>query len=253
MIRTARLLLAATTLFPLALLAQGTEPVNRLQVSAEHNRLDRGYRDWREVTVRYSREWERRELAQVALTQARRFGETDRQLEALYVRPLRPRLTASARLSFSPDHRFLPRHDVEVGAQHEFMPAWLLHARLRHARYQTASVDQATLMLERYAGDYSASLAWRPVRALGTKADGFELRGNRYYGDNSYIGLIASSGREATPVGAGAIELAAVRSVALVGRHRLGPGWSLSYALSRTRQGSFYSRTGLSAGVQHNF
>lgn len=248
-------LLVTVALAPLPLLAQDQPPavVNRLQLSAEHNRLDHGLRDWNEVTVRYSRQWERRELAEVAVTQARRFGQTDRQVEALYVRPLGPRLVATAQLSFSPEHRFLARHSVEAGAQYEFRPAWLLHARLRHTRYDTASVDQAALMLERYAGNYSASLAWKPVRALGTQASGYELRANRYYGDDSHVGLIASSGQEATQVGAGAIALADVRSMALVGRHRLDPAWSVTYALSRTRQGSFYRRTGFSAGVQHNF
>ncbi|MBC7470244.1 MAG: YaiO family outer membrane beta-barrel protein [Ramlibacter sp.] len=247
--------LVVTTLLPLPLLAQDQPAavVNRLQLSAEHNRLDHGFRDWNEVTVRYSRQWERRELAEVALTQAHRFGETDRQLEALYVRPLGSRLTASAQLSFSPEHNFLARHSIEAGAQYEFMPAWLVHARLRRTTYDTASVEQGALMLERYAGNYSASLAWRPVQALGTHANGFELRANRYYGDDSNVGVIASSGQEATQVGAGAIQLAIVRSVALVGRHRLDPGWSVNYALSRTRQGSLYSRTGFSAGVQHNF
>lgn len=255
MSRSARLCLATACLLPLAVPAQDAQPavVNRLQLSAEHNRLDRGLDDWNEVTLRFSRQWQRRELAEVALTEARRFGLADRQLDATYVRPLGPRLTASAQLWFSPEHRFLARHGVEAGAQYEFQPAWLLHARLRKASYDTASVAQGTLMLERYAGDFSASLAWRPVRALGTSSSGFELRANRYYGDDSHVGLIASSGREATPLGEGRIELAQVRSLALVGRHRVGPGWSLSYGVNRTRQGSFYSRTGLSAGAQHDF
>jgi YaiO family outer membrane protein len=251
-VRRGAFALAAALGWPLALHAQDLA-VNRLQLSAEHNRLDHGLPAWDEVTLRYGRQLQRRELAEVALTQARRFGQSDSQLEAGYVRPFGPLLTASAQLTFSPEHRFLARHSVEAGAQYEFMPAWLLHARLRHTRYDKASVDQATLMLERYVGDYSASLAWRPVRALGTRSDGFELRANRYYGDDSHVGVIASTGDEATPLGGGAIAIADVRALALVGRHRLQPGWSLTYALSRTRQGSFYSRTGLGAGVQHDF
>jgi YaiO family outer membrane protein len=254
-VRRAWLALAAAVAWPLALRAQDARdaPVSRLQLSAEHNRLDHALPAWDELTLRLSRQLRRRELAEVALTQARRFGQTDSQLEASYLRPFGPRLTASVQLTLSPEHRFLARNSIEAGAQYEFMPAWLLHGRLRHTRYDNASVDQATLMLERYVGDYSASLAWRPVRALGTNADGFELRANRYYGDDSYVGLIASSGDEATPLGGGAVALAGVRSLALVGRHRLQAGWSLTYALSRTRQGSFYSRTGLGAGVQHDF
>jgi YaiO family outer membrane protein len=247
--------LAAIALASLPLLAsaQDAAPVNRLQLSAEHNRLDHGLSDWNELTLRYSRQWDRREQAEAAVTSARRFGQNDTQIEAGYSRPFGPLLTASAQLSVSPEHHFLPRNAVDAGLQYEFLPAWLLHTRLRHSSYDTTSVDQATLMLERYAGDYSASLAWRPVSALGTHANGFELRANRYYGDDSYLGLSVASGQEATQLGAGAIALADVRSLALVGRHRLDPRWSLTYALSRTRQGDFYRRTGFSAGVQRNF
>jgi YaiO family outer membrane protein len=242
----------AAGLLALAVQAQQA-PVNRLQLSVGHDSLNNGYRDWDEVQLRYSRQWERHELAEVAITQAHRFGDTDSQVEANYVRPLTPKLTASAQLSFSPSPHFLANRAIGAGVQYEFLPAWLLHAGLRHTSYPNASVNQATLMLERYAGNESVSLAWRPVSALGTQASGFELRGNHYYGDDSYLGLIASSGREATQLGDGGIALAAVRSLALVGRHRLAPAWSATYALSRTRQGSFYSRTGFSAGVQNNF
>lgn len=247
-----RCALLAAGLLSLAVQAQDAPVVNRLQFSIEHNSLDNNYRDWNEVQLRYSRQWGH-ELGEVAVTRAHRFAETDSQVEANYVRPLTPKLTASTQLSFSPSPHFLARYGIGAGVQYEFLPAWLLHGGLRHTSYPAASVNQATLMLERYAGNESVSLAWRPVNALGTHANGFELRGNHYYGDDSYVGLIASSGREATQLGGGEIALAAVRSLALVGRHRLDSTWSATYALSRTRQGSFYSRTGFSAGVQHNF
>lgn len=253
MTRTVWVATAAAMLAPGVLAQSAPAVVNRIQLTAEHNQLDRGLPAWNELALTVSRQWQRRELAEATLTEARRFGQTDTQLEAGYVRPLGPKLTASAQLAFSPSHHFLARYGVGAGAQYEFLPAWLLHARLRHSRYDAATVSQGTLMLERYAGDYSATLAWRPVSALGTVVSGFELRGNRYYKDDSYVGLIASTGQEATLVGAGAIELASVRSLALVGRHRVAPGWSVSYALNRTRQGRFYTRTGLSAGVQHDF
>ena len=247
--------LLALALLPLPSLAQpaATPPVDRLKVTGEHNRLGNGYRDWNELTVGYSRQWDRRELAEIALSRTHRFGASDTQVEAGYTRPFGPQLTLSAQVAFSPTSRVLPRHGAELGAQYEFMPAWLAHARLRHTVYRTTSVDQATLMLERYFANYSASLAWRTVRALGTQANGIELRGNAYYGDDSYVGLIASAGDEATPTAPAIVKLADVRAMALVGRHRLQPGWSAIYALNRTRQGSFYTRTGFSVGVQHDF
>lgn len=247
--------LVAAMLLPSLALAQpeATPPVHRMKVIGEHNRLGSSYRDWNELTVGYSRQWSRRELAEIAVSRTHRFGASDSQVEAGYTRPVGSELTLSAQLAFSPSSRVLPRHSAEFGAQYEFMPAWLAHARLRHTAYRATSVDQATLALERYFGNYSASLAWRTVRALGTQASGLELRGNAYYGDDSYIGLIFSAGEEATPTAPAIVTLADVRATALVGRHRLQPGWSAIYALNRTRQGSFYTRTGFSVGVQHDF
>ncbi len=249
------LVLAVAALLPPTLMAQAAfaQPVNRMQLSAGDDRLGRGYSDWNDMSLLYSRQWSRDEIAQATLTRAQRFGLSDAQAEVAYTRPLAPGLVAAAQLGYSPTHNFLPTHSIGGGVQYEFLPAWLVHLRLQQTRYQSTSVDQATLMLERYIGDYSASLAWRPVHALGTRANGIELRGNAYYGDDSYIGLIASGGKEATQVAAGQIALADVRSVALVGRHRINPGWSAIYSVNRTRQGSFYTRTGVSAGVQRNF
>lgn len=249
------LVLVVAALLPPTLMAQVAfqAPVDRLQLVGGHDRLSGEYSDWNEQSLLYSRQWSRDEIAQATLTRAQRFGLSDTQVEVAYTRPLAPGLVAAAQLGYSPTHNFLPTHSIGGAVQYEFRPAWLVHLRLQQTRYRATSVEQATLMLERYVGDYSASLAWRPVRALGTRATGIELRGNAYYGDDSYVGLIASAGREATQVGAGQITLADVRSVALVGRHRIGPGWSAIYAVNRTRQGSFYTRTGVSAGVQRNF
>ena len=41
--------------------------------------------------------------------------------------------------------------------------------------------------------------------------------------------------------------------VALVARWRVSPQWALTGALSRTRQGGFYTRTAVTAGVQRDF
>jgi YaiO family outer membrane protein len=248
-------LVVALAAAPLALQAQiaAEAPVSRLLLAVEHDRLSNGYAAWTETALSASRQWQRAEVAEATLTQARRFGLTDTQAEVAYTRPLGPLLTASAQLSLSPTHHVLPRNSVGASLQYAFSPAWLLHTRLRHTRYSSSEVDQATLMLERYVGNYSASLAWRPVRALGVHASGLELRANRYYGQDSSIGLIAGAGREPTQLGADAITLAQVRSLALVGRHRVAPGWSVVYALHRTRQGDFYTRTGASAGAQHDF
>jgi YaiO family outer membrane protein len=136
--------------------------------------------------------------------------------------------------------------------QYEFAPAWLLHGGARSTRYDETRVNQGLLMLEHYVGPFSWAAGWRPTRAFGTTAHNGELRASYYYGDAGSVGLILAAGREATSIGE-TVTLASMRSVALVGRHRLQRNWTLTYSAGHTRQGDFYTRNGLSLGIQYAF
>lgn len=244
----------ALALLPVAALAQApSEPASRIHFGVEHSHLDRGLADWDEASLRVSRQLGPRSLVEGGLTETRRFGLKDTQLGASFTTPLSDRLAASAELSYSPTHRVLPHYSAGGTLQYEFAPAWLAHAGLRHTRYDDARVERGMLMLEHYFGNFSASAAWVPVRALGTNASNAELRGSWYYRDGSSITLIASRGDEATQVGPGQIALADVRSLAWTGRHKIAPSLALTWSLFRVHQGNFYTRTGASAGVQYAF
>ena len=247
--------IGALALLPLAALAQTPpEPATRVHFGVEHSHLDRGLADWDEASLRVSRQLAPRSLVEGALTETRRFGLKDTQLGAAFTTPLSDRLAASAELNYSPTHRVLAHYSAGGALQYEFAPAWLAHAGLRHTRYDNAGVERGMLMLEHYFGDFSASAAWFPARALGTHVSNAELRGSWYYREGSAITLIASRGDEATQVGPGAIALADVRSLAWTGRHRIiAPALALTWSLFRVHQGSFYTRTGASAGVQYAF
>ena len=228
-------------------------PQDRVLLLGEHSRLDRGQPDWSEATVQFSRHWSVREVAELGLVQARRFGSDDTQLQAGYSRPLGPRLTGSVQAQASPTNRVLPRYGVGGQLQYELAPGWLAHAGARHVRYDDARVDQLRLGLEHYAGPFSLLAAWSPARALGRDAGGFELRGAWYYGDDSSVGVIAARGDEATALGPGQVVLADVRALALTGRHALSPGRWLVWGVNRTRQGDFYTRSGATLGLQLAF
>ncbi|AEG93431.1 YaiO family outer membrane beta-barrel protein [Ramlibacter tataouinensis] len=250
---------AAALLAGLAGLAQAQNtppvavPVDRVTLQAEHSELDKGNTDWRELTLQLSRQWQPREAAELGLAQTRRFGLDDTQLRLGYSRPLSQRLTGSLQASASPTHRVLPKGSLGGALQYEFSPGWLLHGGARHTRYDATDVDEGRLALERYFGDYSLLAGWTPARALGQDTHAFELRGSWYYAPDSSVGVIAARGDEATQLGEDRIVLAEVRSLALLGRHRLSPQAALLWSLGRTRQGSFYTRTGASLGLQFAF
>jgi YaiO family outer membrane protein len=233
--------------------AQEQFPTDRVGLTLGHSRLDQGQPDWSERTLNYAHQWEKRRLAEASITETRRFGETDTELAAGYTHPLSQALTASVQLQYSPTHRVLARHGVGASVQYEFRPAWLLHGALRHTRYDDTPVNRASVMLERYVGDWGFLGGVHLAHALGTDTQAYELRASYYYGDRSSIGVIASTGDEATQVGAGAIAIAKVRSLALTGRHALGRSWSLQYGLHRVRQGDYYTRTGATLGLDYLF
>ena len=244
------LLCAAVAVWP-AFAQKGAD--QRLILSTELSDLDRGNRDWSEVSLRYVRLGAPRQSTELAVTGTSRFGLKDSQIDVAHTAPLSTSLVATAQASYSPTARVLPGYSVGASLQYEFAPAWLVHGGFRHTHYDNTDVNRLMLMLERYFGNFSTSVAWSPVRALGTRSELVELRGTWYHSEGGSIGFIASRGDEATQLGAGVVALADVSSVALVGRHRLGPDYGLNVALSRTRQGSFYTRTGLSVGVQRDF
>lgn len=237
--------------------AEAVSRPSTLELAQERASLSNGQADWRETSLQIGHRYAPRQAAGLALRQTRRFGLDDSAIDLSGSQPLGERLTASLEASASPTHRVLAKSALGASLQYEFAPAWLLHTGFKNTRYNNANanvnVNQGLLMLERYVSSFSGSIAWRPVSALGTHAHAFELRGNYYYGDKSMVGLILASGQEATTVSRQTVALADVRALALVGRHWLREDWALTYAVSRTRQGSFYDRNGVRLGVQYAF
>ena len=232
-----------------------SEPQAQVQaeLAAESSRLSNGSPDWRALSLRVARTRGPRQVQELTLTDSSRFGLKDQQISALMATPLSERLTASFGAQASPSHRVLARHGADGNLQYEFAPAWLLHTGVGFRRYNDASVTQGSVMLEHYFSAFSAAAAWKPVRALGVNASSAEVRAAWHYGDTSSLALVLSRGDEATAIAASRVELADVRSLAVFGRHQISPAWSLSYALARTRQGSFYNLNSVRLGAQYLF
>ncbi|TFV92757.1 YaiO family outer membrane beta-barrel protein [Oxalobacteraceae bacterium OM1] len=223
-----------------------------LRLSSGIERLSNDTPDWRDTEAGLTFQLGPRRVLDLSAGETRRFGLHDNQFAASYSLPLSSALTATLDGNVSSTHHVLARHALGGELQFEFAPAWLLHAGARSSSYDTATVNQALLMLERYTGAFSWSAGWRPTRAFGTTANGFELRGGYYYGDRNAVTLILAAGKEAASVPGGVV-LTDVRSIALTGRHWLDRHWGLTYGAGHTSQGDLYSRNGINLGVQYAF
>lgn len=247
----ARLLLVACAMAATA--CARAQPLDTLALRAETSHLDSGYSDWQEQAMSWRRAWGPRHGLEASVGRVRRFDLDDTRLALDYSRPVSDRLTLGAELALSPTHRVLARSVAGVRLAWEFQPHWLLNTGLRASHYNDTGVRQATLGLERYFGEFSASAAWQPARAAGASTSSVVVRGDWYHGERSSIGVVLASGTEAARVQADRTERAGVRSVALVGRQALAPRWALGYGFERTHQGSFYTRTAASLNLQHDF
>jgi len=224
-----------------------------IELSTDSSRLSNGTPDWRETSLRLTHKLSRQSVRSVVMTQTNRFGLDDQEISGLLSTPLSDKLTAIVGGSISPTHRVLARQRAEGTLQYEFAPAWLVHGGLSQRRYDAARVDQASWMLEHYFSSFSVSAAWKPVRASGVRSESAELRFSYYYGDANFMGVIVSSGQEATSTTPSTVVLADVRATALLGRHWLSRQWAVNYALTRTHQGSFHTRNSVRLGAEYAF
>lgn len=233
-------------------IAQESMPASDVGLSIGRERLSNGSPDWNDTQLQFNHRFAPRHVGGVTLARTERFGLRDTQLGLSYVRPLQKDWTLALEASASGTHRVLPRHAFGAAVQVEFAPAWLLHGGLKTTSYDAVTVNQGMLMLERYAGSMSASLAWRPARAYGTTAHAWEARASYYYGERSSAGLILASGKEAASIGP-TVAITSVDAIALVGRHWFNRHWGINGGFSRTRQGDLYSRNGINLGLQYAF
>ena len=223
-----------------------------VRAATSTQRLSNNLPSWRETTVQYTQQAGSETFLGTGLTRASRFNMDDWQFNALYSTKLSSALRASLDANVSPSHRVLARYALDGQLHYEFQQAWLAHVGLKTSSYNDARVNQLLFGLEHYFSAFSISLGLRPTWAFGRTVYSGEVRGNFYYDDRNSVGFLLASGREVTPIGAN-VALVDVRAVAIIGQHWLNRHWALTYAVNRTRQGTFYTRRGIDVGIQYAF
>jgi YaiO family outer membrane protein len=225
-----------------------------LNLSRDH--LSNGSPDWSEHDIHLRHQLPSLQQIDLDLRQVRRFGLRDTQLELNYFRPLSKELSVLLNGSYSEQHQVLAHRQLTATLQYTLAERWFLHAGAKQIHYSEVKAQQLNFALEHYVAAFRWQLGWHPMRVAGVHAQSADLRLDYYYRDHSWFGLQWSGGEETANVGGRGLpvlQIYQVRSVALSGRHRLNPQWSLRYAFEKSRQGHFYDKTGVNLGVQYNF
>lgn len=223
-----------------------------LVLTARHDRLDRGYDDWRAWRLDAAATGAGRTGVTGAVFTETRFGLDDHGVELGLIVPLRGGWTLRPQVGAVPGAQFLPRRFADLRLERVFGAGWVGAASARRSDYRGVRVERVALGIEHYVGAWRAGYTATVTRLRGTSAVGHDLRLAREYGAGGEIGVQFATGREDALLGTQVVA-SEVRAWSIGGRQPLSATWALRWNAGHVRQGALYARDGLALGLERRF
>lgn len=251
--------LAALAAAGVALPARAQDAPWQLELGAGRESLSRGLASWRQEDAAVR--WRRApgSLAEFNARRTERFGLTDRELGTALAWPLDAQWSAQLAATASATHRVLPRYSASGALQRQLGDGWVAQAGLRSTRYERDRANALSLGADKYfggaaVGEWRAAAQLTLTRLAGAgSSESLRLQLDRWFGQRTRIGLIASAGREIDNLGQGNVLVSDARALVLLARWSPGGAWSINGELGRTDLGDRYRRSGGRLGVQLDF
>lgn len=251
---SARALAAALALGSGAVAAQQSGYKFEAEARTSVERLGAGREHWRNTEFYMQARNAARQLYYANLRATARFGQRDTELAIGTYQPLDSAWAVQLEAAASPTHRILAEHALLAQVERRFGGGWGAAAGYRRTEYARDGTDLAIITVDRYFSDFRAAYSLYLGRPDGA---GFgashRLQWSYYYGDRSFVGIAAASGKEAENVFPSGVLTSQVRSLTLAGRHEFAPGWAATYEWLVHRQGDLYTRRGIGLGLRHAF
>ena len=230
-------------------------PLNSLELGYGRESLTNNFSDWTNAYLLGSRKLGYRKTVYGGLRETERFDLKDSEAHAGLYFPLGDTWSGIVEGSYSPTHEVLPQGSIYGFLQKHFAGGWGLGLGLRHSEYTTTAANVASLLAERYWGNFRGAYTLYSGRPEGaSSAASHRLQLSYYYSDRSAVGMSYTNGREVENIGPprGVISTD-VQSWSVSGQHWFTPSWALTYDLIQHEQGSLYRRQGLQFGLRRSF
>lgn len=230
-------------------------PLNAIELGYGRESLTNNFSDWTNTYLLGSRKLADRQTAYGGLRETKRFGLKDSEAHAGLYFPLGDSWSGIVEGSYSPTHEVLAQGSVYGFLQKSFKGGWGLGLGLRHSEYTATASNVASLLAERYWGNFRGAYTLYSGRPEGASSgSSHRLQLSYYYADRSTIGMSYTNGREVENVGPPRGVVASdVQSWSLNGLHWFTPSWALTYDLIQHEQGTLYRRQGLQLGLRRSF
>ena len=230
-------------------------PRTEVEFGGTRESLTNGLPDWSSVYLEGVHTFKPRHALYGGLRDTRRFGQDDNEAYGGLYYPLSETWTGAVEGSASPTYNVLAKYSVGGQLLKSLPGGWGFSAGIRHSEYALSAADVATLMGERYWGNFRAGYtlySGRPEGSSSAAAHRFQLA--YYYGERNWMGLSYTTGREVEYVGPPRGTITSdVRDWTLSGRHWFAPNWAVTYDLLTHEQGVLYRRQGGRIGLRYLF
>jgi YaiO family outer membrane protein len=232
---------------------QPARPPLQVGIGYVQENLSNGAPTWREWYVDATLRLQPRKVVFGVVRLTERFGLSDQEFSLGVSAPAGERWTAMVEASYSPSHLVLPQWSAAAFLHRSFGP-WGAQAGVRHRAYTAASVEVASLMIERYWSSYRAAYTLSVSQLNGANTTvAHAVQFNYYYGDRSSAALTVAAGREAEATGGGAVSVFNVRSIDASIVHWVRPTTAVTVGVGAHEVEGLYTRTRMQAGVRWQF
>lgn len=201
--------------------------------------------------------WQRRETDSASYYAGaghdERFDLNDTYVTGGFHLPASRKWSFNGALNLSPQHNFLPRDSLFAAVDYTIRRGWILHAGLRHSRYQDSQSNVATLGAIAYVGAWRFAYTLFEGTSSGASGASHLVQADWYYGDISFVGLGLVKGREVERIDPRRLVVTPVTGVSLRGKQAISGHWAVTYTLGVTSLQDFYTRRGISIGVAYRY
>jgi len=247
-VRGALAALALTLFFAVPAFAE-----TEAEANYRHEWLDKGYKDWRDASLRLQNTFAGGELVYVAARQTERFSLVDDEYIAGVFHPVTDTVSFTVEANCSPTHQVLPRWAAVAGVE-TTVRGWGLAAGYKRTEYDLSRVDMGVFRIEKYAGNFRGAYTYYPVHVDNAgSVSSHAFRMDWFYDDRSFAGIGYATGREAENDGASGTLISDIEEYSIVCRHWLARDWALAFETGTHRQSPYYTRNWVSIGIRRTF
>lgn len=227
---------------------------SRLSLGLSYEDLSDGRSSWQAATLGYERPLDERRRLLAGLHVEERFGTQDEQFSLGIVDRIGNNWSWGLYADAAANAEILPDWSMVAEVGRKLPGDRSIGLRMRHAEYETVTVDSPAVTVEQYAGWFR--VAYTLTATKSTDIDwkyGHALRLAHDYEYGSQVTLGVAFGKEAETVAPGVVQVTDVKGVWLNGVHWRSAAWGIAWEAGWHEQGDLYDRIRIRVGLEHRF